>query len=276
MLSGFPRGGAAWAAFALFWLLLFALAAAEQWRPLHRGGEEPRGRIPANFALGLLNAGLGTLLPVSTVVAAAWAKEHGVGVMNLLPLPAAAAVAATVLLRNLATWLVHRASHRVPLFWRVHRVHHADVALDLSTGLRNHPLELAIVAPWLAAVAIAFGFDPAALAVYEAAAVGFALWSHANVALPGRLDALLRRALVTPAMHHVHHSSRRAETDSNYGDVFSFWDRWFGTYCELGAEALRATRFGLGDGFDEGASSLSRQLRGPFERTEAAPVHSEA
>ncbi|MFL6856541.1 MAG: sterol desaturase family protein [Allosphingosinicella sp.] len=264
MLSGFPRDGAAWLAFGLFWALLFALAAAEQWRPLHRGGEEPRGRIPANFGLGLLNAGLATLLPVSTVASAAWAARHGIGLMHAVAFPAAAAIPATLLLRSLAVWLIHRASHAVPILWRAHRVHHADVRLDLSTGLRNHPLELAYVAPWLAAVTVAFGFDPAALAVYEAVAVAFALWSHANLGLPPRLDAALRRVLVTPAMHHVHHSSRRAETDSNYGDVLSLWDRWFGTYFELDREALVATRFGLGDDFDGDASSLAGQLRGPF------------
>jgi sterol desaturase/sphingolipid hydroxylase (fatty acid hydroxylase superfamily) len=277
MLNGLPRDGAAWLAFGGFWLLLFALAAAEQWRPLHRGGAEPRGRIPANFALGLLNAGVATLLPVSTVASAAWAAAHGVGVMNIVALPAAAVIAATLLLRSLATWIAHRASHVVPLFWRFHRVHHADVRLDLSTGLRNHPFELAIVAPWLALVTIGFGFDPATLALYEAVSVAFALWSHANLRLPASLDRGLRRAIVTPAMHHVHHSSRRAETDSNYGDVLSVWDRWFGTYCELEEAALAATRFGLGDGYDEGASNLVRQLRGPFDPTaEASPAPSES
>jgi sterol desaturase/sphingolipid hydroxylase (fatty acid hydroxylase superfamily) len=172
---------------------------------------------------------------------------------------------ATILLRNLATWLVHRVSHAVPLFWRAHRVHHGDVRLDLSTGFRNHPLELAYVVPWLAGVTIALGLDPATLAAYEAVAIGFSLWTHANLRLPAALDARLRLVLVTPAMHHVHHSSRRAETDSNYGDVFSFWDRLFGTYRGLSEEELRAVRFGLGDAFDPHAASFVRQLGGPFE-----------
>jgi sterol desaturase/sphingolipid hydroxylase (fatty acid hydroxylase superfamily) len=265
VLTGLPRGGAGWLAFAAFWALLFLLAAAELWRPLHDAKEEPAGRIPGNIALGLINAALGAALPLSTVLPAAWAARHGIGLFNRIALPEAAAIVATVLLRNLATWLVHRASHAVPLFWRAHRVHHADVRLDLSTGFRNHPLELLYVVPWLAAVTIAFGLDPAALAAYEAVAIGFSLWTHANLHLPPAVDARLRLVLVTPAMHHVHHSSRRAETDSNYGDVLSLWDRLFGTYRELPHEALRATRFGLGDDYDPGASSLVRQLRGPFD-----------
>jgi sterol desaturase/sphingolipid hydroxylase (fatty acid hydroxylase superfamily) len=277
MLSGLPQGAADWLALGLFWGLLFALAAAERWQPLHRPADEPASRIPANFALGLLNAGIGTLLPVSTVASAAWAASHHAGLMNAVPLPAAALIVGTVVVRSLATWLAHRAAHAVPLFWRAHRVHHADTRLDLSTGLRNHPLELAYVVPWLAAVTIAFGLDAATLVVYEAVAVGFSLWSHANLRLPGRLDAALRPLVVTPAMHHVHHSSRRAETDSNYGDVLSVWDRWFGTYCELDDAALAATRFGLGERFDDGASSLGRQLRGPFDREkDGPPLHSEA
>ncbi|MEA3001200.1 MAG: hypothetical protein QOK17_3033 [Sphingomonadales bacterium] len=264
MLSGLPHGGAGWLAFAAFWSLLFLLAAAELSRPLHEAREEPAARIPGNVALGLISAALGVALPLSTVLPAAWAARHGVGLLNRVALPTVAVIVATVLLRNLATWLVHRASHAVPLFWRAHRVHHGDMRLDLSTGFRNHPLELAYVVPWLAAVTIALGLDPATLAAYEAVAIGFSLWTHANLRLPAALDAKLRLVLVTPAMHHVHHSSRRAETDSNYGDVFSLWDRLFGTYRHLPEPELKATRFGLGDGYDAGASSFLSQLAAPF------------
>jgi sterol desaturase/sphingolipid hydroxylase (fatty acid hydroxylase superfamily) len=246
--------------------LLFLLAAAEMWRPLHVGGGEPGGRIAGNVGLGLINAGLGAVLPLSTVLPAEWAARHGVGLMNAVALPPLAAVAATVLVRNLATYWIHRLSHAVPLLWRVHRVHHADVRLDLSTGFRNHPLELAFVAPWLAAVTVAGGLDPATLAIYEAAAIGFSLWSHANLGLPERLDRWLRLALVTPAMHHVHHSALRDETDSNYGDVLSLWDRLFGTYRDLPADRLTTTRFGLGDAFDPAAPHLLSQLASPFAR----------
>ncbi|HEY1605298.1 MAG TPA: sterol desaturase family protein [Allosphingosinicella sp.] len=268
MLSAAMHGGLGWVAFGAFWGLLALLALAELWRPLHVGVDEPAGRIAGNIGLGLVNAGLGLALPLSTVLPAAWAHRHGVGLMNSEPLPYAIALAATLLLRNLATWMVHRASHAAPLLWRVHRVHHADVRLDLSTGFRNHPLELAYVAPWLAAFTIAFGLDPATLAAYEATAIGFSLWTHANVRLPVSADRWLRLLFVTPAMHHVHHSSRRTETDSNYGDVFSFWDRLFGTYRPLGESEVKAVRFGLGDAFDREAPSFVRQLAGPFEAPE--------
>jgi sterol desaturase/sphingolipid hydroxylase (fatty acid hydroxylase superfamily) len=276
MLSNFLPSGAPWIPLTAFGVPLLLLAAAEMWRPLHVGREEPKGRIGGNVAMGVINAGLGALLPVSTVIAAGWAARHDVGLMNEVALPALAIVAATVAIRNLATYAVHRLSHAVPFLWRVHRVHHADIRLDLSTGFRNHPLELAIGAPLLAGVTIACGLDAATLAVYESVAIVFAMWSHANLRLPERLDRRLRLALVTPAMHHVHHSSRRRETDSNYGDVLSLWDRLFGTYVDLTPGQLRATRFGLGDAHDEGAPHLLHQLRSPFARERRAPVPSEA
>jgi sterol desaturase/sphingolipid hydroxylase (fatty acid hydroxylase superfamily) len=268
MLKGATQGGIGLYAFGGFWCFLALLALAELWRPLHVGADEPAGRIPGNIGFGLINAGLGIALPLSTVLPAQWAAAHGIGMMNMVALPYPAVVVATLLLRNLATWLVHRASHAVPLLWRAHRIHHTDVRLDLSTGFRNHPLELAYGIPWLAAVTVAFGGDAASLAAYEAVAIGFSLWTHANLRLPIALDRRLRLLFVTPAMHHVHHSSRRAETDSNYGDLFSFWDRLFGTYCDRDEAAVRATRFGLGDAFDEDSPRFIRQLAGPFETVE--------
>jgi sterol desaturase/sphingolipid hydroxylase (fatty acid hydroxylase superfamily) len=268
VLSWASHGGLDWAAFGAFWAVVALLAMAELWRPLHVGRDEPAGRIAGNVGLGLVNAGFGLALPLSTVLPALWAAQHGVGLMNAVALPYPVVVILTLLLRNLATWLVHRASHAVPLLWRAHRVHHADVRLDLSTGFRNHPLELAYGVPWLAAVTVALGLDPVSLAGYEAVAIGFALWTHANFHLPPRADRWLRLVVVTPAMHHVHHSSRRHETDSNYGDVLSVWDRLFGTYRDLDEAEVQALRFGLGEAFDGHAASFVRQLAGPFDTPE--------
>jgi sterol desaturase/sphingolipid hydroxylase (fatty acid hydroxylase superfamily) len=257
--------------FLAFCTVLALLAIVELWLPLHDIRREPIGRVPANVGLGLVNAAIAIALPLSTVLPAEWAARHDIGVMNWVSVPAAAAVVLTWLSRNLATWLVHRASHAVPLLWRAHRVHHADVRVDLSTGFRNHPFELAYVVPWLAAVTVALGLNPTDLAAYEAVAIGFSLWTHANLRLPTPLDRLLRLALVTPAMHHVHHSSDRPQTDSNYGDLFSFWDRLFGTYCGLSEEQLKAVRFGLGETFDAKASSFVHQLRAPFDLADQQP-----
>jgi sterol desaturase/sphingolipid hydroxylase (fatty acid hydroxylase superfamily) len=266
MLSRFLDLPAAWLTFLLFWPVLIAIAAAEMWRPLYVGRSEPSSRIAVNVALGLINAGLVSLLPLSTVLAATWAASKGIGLFNVVAAPFALVAAATVAIRSVATYAVHRLSHRLPWLWRIHRVHHLDTALDLSTGLRNHPLELAVVVPLLAGTVIAFGLEPRVLVLYEAIALPFAMWSHANLRLPARLDSALRRLLVTPAMHHVHHSARRSETDSNYGDVFSVWDRLFGTYAELDEQALQGLRFGLGESHDRRAAHLGAQLMSPLRR----------
>lgn len=266
MLSRFFEGQGAWLPFLLFWPVLLAIAAAELWRPLYAGRDEPGSRIPVNVALGLINAGLAALLPLSTVLPAQWAAQQQFGLLNLIGAPLLVAAAATVAIRSLATYGVHRLSHAVPLLWRIHRVHHMDTALDLSTGLRNHPLELAVVVPCLAAVTIGFGLEPRTLMVYEAIALPFALWTHANLGLRPRLDRSLRLLFVTPAMHHVHHSARRAETDSNYGDVFSLWDRLFGTYATLDGTALQSVRFGLGEAHDRQAANLAAQILSPLRR----------
>jgi sterol desaturase/sphingolipid hydroxylase (fatty acid hydroxylase superfamily) len=255
-----------WLPLAAFWLLLFLLAAAETLYPLHRAPREGKGRLVANFGLGVINAALLSAAPVAAVAAAQWAQQQGVGLLNTMALPFAATAAATLLVRSFAAYAMHRISHSWPWLWRLHRVHHSDTAVDLSTSFRNHPFELTFALAWRAAVTVAFGLDPLTLVAYEAAAAAFALWDHANLRLPARLDQALRLVLVTPAMHHVHHSAARAETDSNYGDVISLWDRLFGTYRQLGEAEVRAARFGLGDAEDEGAASLVAQLRSPLAR----------
>jgi sterol desaturase/sphingolipid hydroxylase (fatty acid hydroxylase superfamily) len=146
----------------------------------------------------------------------------------------------------------------------VHRVHHADTAVDLSTGFRHHPLELLYVAVCYLAMAVVLGLSPIALIAYEGAAVLLSLWSHANLRLPQAADRLLAAVLVTPALHHVHHSAHQTETDSNYGELFSLWDRLFGTLTRLDEDQLRAMRAGLGAEHDAAAAHLGRQLLLPL------------
>jgi sterol desaturase/sphingolipid hydroxylase (fatty acid hydroxylase superfamily) len=256
----------AWLLFGGFWLLLLALAAAETLRPIHAAPVEGRGRLATNFAMGLLAALLYTLLPLTSVAAAGWAELRGIGLLNLAAVPAPAAAALTVIAWSLANYALHRIFHASPWLWRLHRVHHADTAVDLSTGFRNHPGEVVAAALVRAVVAVALGLSVPALIVYEAAAFVSAMWTHANLRLPGPLDRALRWLLVTPAMHHVHHSARRCETDSNYGELLSVWDRAFGTYRPSDLDSLAKTRLGLGEESDRGAASLRRQLLSPLGR----------
>jgi sterol desaturase/sphingolipid hydroxylase (fatty acid hydroxylase superfamily) len=142
--------------------------------------------------------------------------------------------------------------HRVPLCWRLHRVHHLDTELDVSSTVRFHPLEFLVTTMPSVPLVVAFGLTPWVVALYELLDVGVTLFSHSNVRLPRRLDAALRCLIVTPDLHRIHHSTWRPETNSNFGAVFPWWDMLFGTYrtipraphatMPLGLDELRGPR----------------------------------
>jgi sterol desaturase/sphingolipid hydroxylase (fatty acid hydroxylase superfamily) len=249
-----------------FLLLLIVLAAAEAFRPFHRAPCEGRGRLATNFGLALVNMGVVAALPVSGVAAAAWARHEGFGLLYRIDAPLAAAIIGTVAARSLVAYVLHRLAHWLPLLWRFHRVHHCDTAVDLSTGLRHHPVEALYLSVSAAALTALLALDPQALAAYEAVALAVSLFVHANLRLPERTDRILGLLLWTPALHHVHHSARQVETDSNYGDVLTVWDRLFGTFRRLGHGEVAQLRFGLGDADDHGAADFLVQLAGPLRR----------
>jgi len=156
--------------------------------------------------------------------------------------------------------------------WRMNRVHHFDTHLDVSTGLRSHPLEFAGLLLTMVPLAILFGLDPWALAAYEIVESIANLLIHANLRLPEPLDRALRWLLVTPNMHCLHHSSHRPETDSNYSQVFSLWDRLFGTYSAAPRAGYDAMQIGLAEIRDERTADLWWQIKSPvlsIERSSA-------
>lgn len=256
-----------WLPFTAFWLGLLILLLGEALRPLHLAPKDDSARFGANFGLGAVNFFAFALLPLSAVTGAVWAHDNGVGLLNLLPVPAWVTIAAPIALRSLAAYGLHVLAHKSPLLWRVHRVHHADTAIDLSTGFRHHPLELLYVAACYIALTVLLGLSPAALIAYEGAAVLLSLWTHVNLKLSPRTERLLGAVLVTPALHHVHHSAHQPQTDSNYGELFSLWDRLFGTLTRLDTDALRAMRPGLGPDHDRAAPHFARQLLLPMRGT---------
>jgi sterol desaturase/sphingolipid hydroxylase (fatty acid hydroxylase superfamily) len=253
-----------WLPLAAFALLFSILLIAELVRPLHREPIEGKGRLATNFGLGIIGFLLAAVLPVTSVAAAEWARVRGFGLLHAFDAPLHVAIAATIALRSLAQYGIHRLSHAWPFLWRVHRIHHCDTAVDLSTGFRNHPLELLVILIPVCGLALLAGFHVPTLAAYETVAFAFALWTHANLHLPRPVDRVARQLIVTPQMHHVHHSSRVKETDSNFGDVLSLWDRLFGTYAAVDDNELRALRFGLGQAYDVRAARFGEQLLLPL------------
>lgn len=234
-------------------------------------------RWSTNLGLFLINSGLQRLLvPLSALAVAQAAAESGSGLLNWLQAPAALAVVAGVLLLDLWKYLEHRLMHAVPLFWRLHRVHHVDTVVDVTTAERHHPLESLVGIVGMAAVCHVFGIPPLAVASYVLAATVVALFSHANLRVPGRLERALGWLVVTPEVHGVHHSAERRETDSNFALTFTLWDRLFGTFRQDAAEAAAQRRLGLEYFRDDRSGWLDRVLLMPLAPMLPAPLPQDA
>lgn len=250
--------------YAVFFGALVLLGGLEAFAPLGRDDIERRRRWSANGGLTVLNILILGALPVSVVVVADYAMARGWGLLNQPFVPPLAALALGFVLRSLVGYAIHVAMHKVPLLWRVHRVHHTDTQMDVSTTVRFHPLEFMISMPILLAMAPALGISPLALMVYELFDAAMAVFTHANLRLSERLDHALRLVLVTPAMHRIHHSAWQPETDSNYGATFSWWDRLFSTYRTRPPHELAVLRLGLEECNSRRAASLRWLLWLPF------------
>lgn len=247
--------------FAAFAAIFAAMAAFELWSPrLERG--EMRGALKSrrwftNLSMVVISSiVMRVVFPAAAVGAALWAEANGWGLLPALGIPPLLAGLVAFVILDFAIWLEHVASHKIPLLWRIHRMHHADTGFDLTTGLRFHPLEILLSMVWKALIVIALGAPVIAVLIFEIVLNGMSMFNHSNARLPLGLDRLLRQVVVTPDMHRVHHSSIRRETDSNYGFNFPFWDWLFRTYndqpklghegMEIGLEQYRDARSSSG------------------------------
>jgi sterol desaturase/sphingolipid hydroxylase (fatty acid hydroxylase superfamily) len=184
-----------------------------------------------NIALVVLNTlVLRLLFPAAAVGMATLASAKGWGLLNAVQLPSAVSVVIAVVALDFVIWLQHVMFHAVPAFWRLHRVHHADLDYDLTTGARFHPIEIVLSMLIKFATILLLGPPVIAVILFEVILNAMAMFNHANVRLPDRLDRALRWLVVTPDMHRVHHSVEDDETNSNFGFNLSAWDRLLGTY----------------------------------------------
>jgi sterol desaturase/sphingolipid hydroxylase (fatty acid hydroxylase superfamily) len=211
---------------------VFAVMAAwELLAPRRRLSQPKARRWLNNLGLVVLNTVLLRLVfPLAAVGVAATAELNGWGLLNRVETPGWLALTAAVVILDGAIYLQHVMFHAVPLFWRLHRVHHADLDFDVTTGSRFHPVEILLSMLIKFAVIVLLGPPLAAVVIFEVLLNATAMFNHSNVRLPASIDALLRIAIVTPDMHRVHHSHLVHETNSNFGFNLSLWDRLFGTY----------------------------------------------
>ncbi len=188
-------------------------------------------RWPANLIIIVLDVLLvRLLLPAGAVGAAWWAGDLNFGLFNWLQWHDAASMIIAVIVLDLAIYGQHVLFHAVPILWRLHMVHHADREIDVSTGLRFHPIEIMLSMLIKISIVMLLGVPVMAVVIFEMILNAMAMFNHANVRLPLRLDAILRMLVITPDVHRIHHSIIKGETNSNYGFNLSCWDRLFGTY----------------------------------------------
>jgi sterol desaturase/sphingolipid hydroxylase (fatty acid hydroxylase superfamily) len=215
----------------LFVAILVALAAWETAAPRRQQNISRLLRWSNNLGLVVIDRLLLHLIfPIFAVGLAALAEARGWGLLNLFEVPLGLALLLSLLALDLAIYLQHVLLHAVPTLWRLHRVHHADLEFDVSTGLRFHPIEILLSMGIKLAVVAALGPPAVAVLVFEVLLNATSMFNHSNLRIPLELDRALRWIVVTPDMHRVHHSIHPNETNSNFGFNLPWWDRLFGTY----------------------------------------------
>ena len=263
-MSEWLLGHEPWLHFSVLLIGLLGLGLLER-------GWPQRARLPywprwgQNLSLALVaTLALRLAVPISALEIALWAESADFGLLRWFALPHALMLALTIVFLDAAIYWQHRVMHRFRWLWRVHRVHHSDTAFDVSLALRFHPFEIVLSMLYKLTVIAMLGAPALAVVIYESLLLGFALWTHANLALPARLDRALRWLWVTPEMHRVHHSVERDETDANYGNILSLWDRLFGTYVHSPRQPSQHMPIGLAEFREPSAQRLSALLELPF------------
>ena len=249
----------------VFLLVFIVMAAMETLFPRKRRATQHRARWTTNWAFLMIDMlALRVVMPVLAVGAAVIADREGWGLFNRLDVPEWTGVLASVVLLDLLIYIQHAAFHRIPALWRIHKVHHADRDIDVSTGFRFHPLEILLSMGFKAVCVIALGAPAIAVVLFEIMLNAVTLFNHANARLPQPVDASLRKLIVTPDMHRVHHSVHRTETNSNYGSIASVWDRLFRTYVAQPRDGHEKMIIGLAEHQDRGPERLIWSLTLPF------------
>lgn len=232
---------------AAFLLVFVAMALWEILAPKRSQATRRSSRWPSNLGIVALNSLL--VRAVFPLTAVAWARtvaQQGFGLLNIVAMPSWLAAIAAFVLLDLAIYLQHRLFHAVPMFWRLHRMHHADTEIDVTNGLRFHPIEIVLNAT--------------------------SIFNHANVRLTGPVDRSLRLLVVTPDMHRVHHSVLTPETNSNFGFNLPWWDRWFGTYQAQPRDGHADMRIGLPHFRDPKWLRLDRMLVQPWVKPDSDKI----
>ena len=245
--------------------MLIATGTWEALVPRRRRRVSRRLRWPSNLGIAVLNTVvLRVAFPLAAVGLAAAGEAHRWGLLNIVRPPGWVAFLTAILALDLAIYLQHVMFHAVPALWRVHRMHHADLDFDVTTGVRFHPVEILLSMGIKLGVVTALGAPAAAVLAFELILNATSMFNHGNAAMPARLDCVLRWIVVTPDMHRVHHSAVPGETNSNFGFNLPWWDHLLGTYRDQPAAGHQDMTIGLDEFRDPAQLRLDRMLAQPF------------
>jgi sterol desaturase/sphingolipid hydroxylase (fatty acid hydroxylase superfamily) len=218
-----------------------------------------------NLSLGVLDTVLLRILfPVAAVDMAVIVQTHGWGLFNQWAVPDWIAITGSMLALDFIIYLQHRAFHAIPICWRFHRVHHVDLDLDVTSGVRFHPVEILVSMGIKMLTVSGLGAPPIAVVAFEILLNATALFNHSNLNISVPLDRVLRQCVVTPDMHRVHHSMLVDETNHNFSFNLPWWDKLLGTYCAQPAAGHHLMTLGLADLRDESLERLPQMLALPF------------
>lgn len=216
---------------SIFIGVLLVMAGLEAVMPKRKREVSRWARWPSNFALVALNTAiLRVLFPAAAIGVALYCQTHQWGLINRLEIPAGVAIPAAVIALDCVIYFQHRMFHAFPLLWRLHRMHHSDIDIDVTTGARFHPVEIILSMLIKFAFIVLLGTPPVAVLIFEVVLNATAMFNHANVRIALGLDRVMRWIVVTPDMHRVHHSVVVNEMNSNFGFNLPWWDRIFHTY----------------------------------------------
>lgn len=250
---------------AFFFGVLGAVALWELIAPRRKLTTGRKARWFANLSIVALDTAFVRLVfPVLPVGIALMAGEEGWGVLNRTALPSWLEACLALAALDLVIYLQHVLFHRLPLLWRLHRMHHTDLDFDVTTGNRFHPLEIALSTGIKLAAVVLIGPSPGSVLAFEVILNAIAMFNHGNISMPAAVDRWLRLVVVTPDMHRVHHSVIPGETNSNFGFNLPWWDRLYGTYRSRPMGGHEAMTIGLMEFRDPRKLTLLRLLLQPF------------
>lgn len=236
-----------------------------EWMIPRRNKQFRLKRWPSNLGLVFFNTlTVRVLLPGATVAVALWANKHGLGLLNVFQPPAVLSIILAVTLLDLTVYWQHRFSHMVPMLWKVHRLHHVDTMIDVTTGSRFHPIEIVLSVLVKLVVIVLLGAPAWAVIIFEVLLNATAMFNHSNIYLPAKIDTIVRRVFVTPDMHRVHHSIHPNEHHQNFGFNLSLWDYWFKSYTAQPKDGHLDMQIGLTFFREPKETSLLKMLTQPF------------